>query len=128
MNVTIMCDSLLLKKALEMILADYITTFKKCDFVITDKKIPNLTKPQFIIANEEYANLKKPFSISQILIELEKFHKKQKLTNQVSNLVKENIEEKSEHLLKLETKIKALTNGYVNKLMQVIKEHYENRE
>lgn len=48
MKIAIVCQSLLLSKALKTFLAEMIVSYKQCDFVISDKKI-ELDKPVFYL-------------------------------------------------------------------------------
>ncbi|NOX14544.1 MAG: hypothetical protein GXP61_00620 [Epsilonproteobacteria bacterium] len=72
MKIALMCNSLLLTKTLEIFLKKNISTYKKCDFVISDQKL-ELDKPQFIVSGK-YSNLQFPFSQSSLIIGLDKFY------------------------------------------------------
>ena len=71
MKIALVCQSLLLSRALKSFLGDMIVPYKQCDFVISDKKI-ELDKPIFYISSHE-GNLVIPFSKSSLHIELDKF-------------------------------------------------------
>ena len=64
MKVAVVCQSLLLSKALHSFLGELIVPYKQCDFVISDKKI-ELDKPIFHISTLE-GELLIPFSKSTL--------------------------------------------------------------
>ncbi len=72
MKIALMCNSLLLTKSLEIFLKKNLSSYKKCDFVISDQKL-ELDKPQFVISDKS-SNLQSPFSESSLMIELDKFY------------------------------------------------------
>jgi len=117
MKIALMCQSLLLSKSLELFLKNKITTYKKCDFVITNKKI-EVNKPQFIIAIHD-AHLLIPFSESSLIVALEKFYNTNVLNlaqPQEEAIVPEN---------ELKDKIDEITTKFRNDLVSIIAQHYE---
>ncbi len=116
MKIALACDSLLLTKSLEIFLKKYIVTYKKCDFVVSDKKL-GLDKPEFVIS-DELSNLQRPFSQSSLMIKLEKFYEG------LSGNFKEDISniDKKEDLRK---KIDFLTQKFSDDLYSLVEEHYE---
>ena len=119
MRVSIVCQSLLLTRALELFLKNSLAPYKKCDFVICDREI-ELKKPQFIISNSENANLNLPFLKSTLIIKLEEFYKKLENNNQKENQVL-----KKKNFDSLEIKIEHLTKQFREELIKTIKEYYE---
>lgn len=118
MRIAIVCQSLLLSKALKAFLGDMVVPYKQCDFVISDKKI-ELDKPIFYISSTE-GNLLIPFSKSALLIELDKFFQHLLLRQgSVDDLV---LESKNTQLL--EEKITALTDKFRSDLIQTIRSYY----
>ncbi len=117
MKIALICHSLLLTKSLEIFLKNNITTYKKCDFVISDKKL-DIDKPQFIISGES-ADLDSPFSESALIIELEKFYNNNILS--ASKDTKTIIPQK----IDLEEKIDFITKKFRDDLVSVIKGYYE---
>jgi len=97
MKIALACDSLLLTKTLEIFLKKHITTYKKCDFVVSDKNI-EVEKPIFVISNKS-EDLKSPFSQASLMIELDKFYDTiyPKLGNDTTN--KNDIKEKINSLI-----------------------------
>ncbi|MDD3343038.1 MAG: hypothetical protein PHR87_05620 [Sulfurospirillaceae bacterium] len=71
MKIALVCQSLLLSRALKSFLGDNVVPYKKSDFVISDKKI-ELDKPIFFVSSIE-GDLLIPFSKSSLMIELDKF-------------------------------------------------------
>ncbi|MDX1809874.1 MAG: hypothetical protein R3331_10070 [Sulfurospirillaceae bacterium] len=117
MKIALICQSLLLSKSLEIFLKNKITSYKKCDFVICDKKL-DIDKPQFVISHND-ANLNMPFSESSLIIELEKFY-----NDEILNLpkVEESVSTKNEDL---EEKIDEITKKFRDDLINVIVQYYE---
>ena len=109
MKVAIICQSPLLEQSLKLFLKEYLESYKKSDFVITDKIIDDINKPQFIISfDRQQANLAIPFGKTTLMIALKKFYQAHKV-----NLPKKDIELQIEELLK----------EYTTKLMTIIKEN-----
>lgn len=121
MKIALACQSVLLEKSLEIFLKNYITPYKQCDFVISDKKI-EIEKPLFYIATDE-SDLNIPFSNTKLLLEIEKFFNENCLKRDKSIQIKS-----SEQGLKtneLEDKITKLTDEFRTNLIGIIKEYYE---
>jgi hypothetical protein len=115
MKIALACNSLLLTKTLEIFLKKNLTSYKKCDFVISDKNI-EMEKPLFVISGEK-ADLQVPFSESSLMIELDRFYAK--LTSKKSP--------KDEKIETIKEKIDILTKKFRDDLLEVIGEHYEQR-
>jgi len=83
---------------LELFLKEYLSPYKSCDIVISDKEI-NIDKPLFIISSSEESHLKKPFTRSQLMLKLNSFYKSSKKRfpeiryNEIPIELKEEIEE-----------------------------------
>lgn len=120
MKIALVCQSLLLSRALKSFLGEMIVPYKQCDFVISDKKI-ELDKPIFYISSNE-GNLVIPFSKSSLLIELDKFF--QHLILLQGNVDDMMLPMKSTHAL--EEKITALTEKFRVELIQTIRGYYGN--
>ncbi|QIR77110.1 hypothetical protein FA592_13070 [Sulfurospirillum diekertiae] len=120
MKVALVCQSLLLSRALKSFLGDLVVPYKQCDFVISDKKI-ELDKPIFYISSND-GNLIIPFSKSSLLIELDKFF--QRLIMFQGNV--DDMMPQSKHALDLEKKITVLTEKFREELIQTIRGYYGN--
>lgn len=118
MKIAIVCQSLLLSKALKTFLAEMIVSYKQCDFVISDKKI-ELDKPVFYLSSAE-GNILIPFSKSTLLIELDKFHQ-QLLMHQGTIDVFTDLPSKTQLL---EEKITELTDKFRVDLIQTLRNYY----
>lgn len=116
MKIALACQSILLEKALKIFLAPYLSTYKHCDFVISDKKI-EIEKPLFFVSSEN-SHLDMPFSKSSLLLELENFFDSLEPKQNESLHVKKNFHE-------LEEKILLLTEEFRENLVQTIKDYYE---
>ena len=120
MKIALVCQSLLLSRALKSFLGESVVAYKQCDFVISDKKI-ELDKPVFYISSHE-GNLMIPFSKSSLLLELDKFFQHLRLLQGMAD--EEVTTSKSTHLL--EEKITALTEKFRAELIQTIRGYYGN--
>ena len=113
MKVALVCQSLLLSRALKSFLGDTITPYKQCDFVISDKKI-ELDKPVFLLSHSE-GDLIIPFSKSALLIELDKFFKSLNAPKMVNT-------DPLHHTL--EEKIAQITDKFRAELIETIRGYY----
>ena len=120
MKIALVCQSLLLSRALKSFLGDLVVPYKQCDFVISDKKI-ELDKPIFYISSHE-GNLIIPFSKSSLHIELDKFF--QHLVLMHGNV--DDMMPQSQNSYALEEKITALTEKFRAELIQTIRGYYGN--
>ncbi|MCF6172713.1 MAG: hypothetical protein L3J44_02870 [Campylobacteraceae bacterium] len=114
MKIALMCNSLLLTKTLEIFLKKNISTYKKCDFVISDQKL-ELDKPQFIVSGE-YSSLQFPFSQSSLMIELDKFY------NNIYMKEELNIQNFQSNKDKIKQKVAFLIDKFKGDLMDVLDE------
>ena len=119
MKIAIVCQSLLLSKALKKFLGEQIVSYKQCDFVISDRKI-ELDKPVFYISPFE-GHLLIPFSKSSLLIELDKFFHHLVMLQSSADLL-HNVKDTN----LLEEKITALTDKFRTDLIQTIRDYYGN--
>lgn len=120
MKIALVCQSLLLSRALKSFLGSAVVSYKQCDFVVSDKKI-ELDKPIFFISSSE-GNLLIPFSGSSLIIALEKF-------NQDMILNDGKVEEvlpKNKTAILLEEKISQLTEQFRKELIQTIRSYSDN--
>ncbi len=119
MKIALACNSLLLTKSLEIFLKKNLTSYKKCDFVISDQKM-EIEKPLFLIS-DDMSNLQVPFSESSLMIELDKFYVS--LTsdkvpqNENSKIIGDEVKEK----------IDFLTKKFRDDLIEVMQEYYEKK-
>ncbi len=117
MKIAIVCQSLLLSKALHSFLGEMVVPYKQCDFAISDQPV-ELDKPVFCISSV-CGDLVIPFSKSTLIIELEKFYKGY-----------EHISESKEESLDipdvLEEKIAALTERFRKELIDTLRAYYGN--
>jgi hypothetical protein len=101
------CDSVLLEESLKIFLSSYIESYKKSDFVITDKKL-DIDKPQFIISHHGAADLHPPFGQSTLIRSLEKFYASITQDGPITSL---------------EVQVEELLKEYTTKLMNLVKAH-----
>ena len=117
MKISLVCQSLLLSRALQSFLGEMVVSYKQCDFVISDKKI-ELDKPIFYISSSE-GELIIPFSKSSLMLELDRFYKN--VFNQDARF-----ENKEQSNMILEEKISALTEKFRKELIQTIRDYCGN--
>ncbi|EAI8890707.1 ornithine carbamoyltransferase [Campylobacter coli] len=80
MKISLECKDLIIEKALELFLKEYLVMKKDCDFIISDEKI-STQKPLFIIAkNSPFLSL--PFSKEALMNSLNEFDSALKATAQ----------------------------------------------
>lgn len=118
-----MCDSILIKKSLEIFLEDYISPYEQCDVVISDRKL-STEKPLCFIGAGEDADIRKPFSRAQLVLGLEQFVKKHARSRIASYQppLPETLQEISGNELK--EQISHLTRSYVNDIVRLIESYY----
>ena len=116
MKIALVCQSLLLSRALKSFLGDMIFPYKQCDFVISDKKI-ELDKPIFYISSSE-GDLLIPFSKSSLSIELDRFWQRLNALAPTEDMPS------NQHTLLLEEKITALTESFRQELIHTIRDYY----
>ena len=117
MKIALACQSVLLEKSLEIFLKSYITPYKQCNFVISDREI-EIDKPLFYIATEN-SDLIMPFSKSALMLKVENFYGSLFKEEQKESIVKVDIKD-------IEEKITKLTDNFRDDLVNLIKEHYDN--
>lgn len=119
LKISIMCDSLLLQNSLEIFLREYLSSYKQCEMVLSDKK-RDINKPIVIINSSKNADIKIPFSRSSLLVDLQNIYQKKfnKNSNQKSKTQKNS-------LWQLERKIDKLTLEFRENLIKTIREFYE---
>lgn len=120
MKIALVCQSLLLSRALKSFLGETISSYKQCDFVISDKKI-ELDKPIFYISSLQ-GDLLIPFSQSSLMLALEKFYQNLLTNNMAPHLIAEH--QKTNILL--EEKVLELTEKFRKELIQTIRDYCEN--
>lgn len=118
MKIALVCQSLLLARALKSFLKENIVPYKQCDFVISDKKI-ELDKPIFFISTHQDANLSMPFSKTSLLLSTETFYQ-QLFVPEVSSY--RDLPERDF----LEEKIASLTEKFRQELVQTLRDYYGN--
>lgn len=118
MKIAILCDSPLLHRALEYYLKDYLTSYRKCDFVIADKKIET-DKPLCLVSTQQDAHIQKPFTPAQLLVGIENFAKSLKLYSAFQEIG----EGHRDYALKC--KIEAASARFAEEIYWIITEYYE---
>ncbi len=114
-----MCDSLLLQNSLEIFLREYLSSYKQCELVLSDKK-RDLQKPVIVINSSNDSDIKIPFSKSSLLLGLQELYR---LKYPAKDNKNKNI--KKDKLWKLERKIDKLTLQFRENLIQTIRDFYE---
>ena len=122
MKVAVICNSLLLRKSLEIFLRDRLSSQSGCDFVVSDRAL-EVDKPVFLITREKDTNLAKPFSKTRLIRALEEYYKS------IGGVIDEEkviITEPEAAIAddgEMEQKIRKLTDDFVSGLMQVFREY-----
>jgi len=118
MKIALVCQSLLLARALKSFLKENIVPYKQCDFVISDKKI-ELDKPIFYVSVKDNADLSIPFSKTALLLSTQSFY------NRLQDVECEKESETHTHDF-LEEKIASLTEKFRQELVQTLRDYYGN--
>lgn len=111
MKVAVECECIVMQKALEIFLKDFLVEHEKADFIVSDTK-KNGDKSVFMISDDSaYMNL--PFSKEKLILALEEYgfmleYKKDEELNG-----------------SIEDKISNLCDNFKINLINIIKEHYE---
>ena len=118
MKISVLCESPLLQKTFKNFLGTNLYKEDESDILIADYKIE--TKKEFIlVSNTKEADLKKPFTKEELFdilnLKFEKL-KKFKQNNKAQNSLK-NDKEKI-----MEQRLRNLTNQYIKKVLQIVKE------
>ena len=122
MKVAVICNSLLLRKSLEIFLRDRLSSQSGCDFVVSDRAL-EVDKPVFLITREKDTNLAKPFSKTRLVKALDEYYKS------IGGIIEEEkaVIAESEVVMadsgEMEQKIRKLTDDFVSGLMQVFREY-----
>jgi hypothetical protein len=120
MKIAIVCQSLLLERALKLFLKPYVAPLKQCDFVVCDHQLET-NLPQFKIKTPD-ANLPFPFSKSSLIHSLEEFFRTIKDTN--STAVKGLTDSKKRDFSLLENRLNEICAEFNAKIIKTVKEHY----
>jgi len=87
MKVYIECNSLLIQKALEYYLDEFITPKDEADFIISDHNMQS-QKPLFLISKSDKGDLKNPFTKKMLFDALESFNYKHKDSSEENHELK----------------------------------------
>ncbi|NPA74328.1 MAG: hypothetical protein GXO12_06400 [Epsilonproteobacteria bacterium] len=119
MKISLVCESLLLKKSLEIFLKDSVTTHKNSDMILSDRKI-TANKPVVTVGYTDKFDIVAPFSKSDLLANLRMLYRKR---------LKRDSTPKSKNGKKdinmLENEIEKLTVKFREDLIKTIREYYE---
>jgi len=119
LKLSIICDSLLLQNSLEIFLREYLSSYKQCKMVLSDKK-RDIDKPVVIINSSKDADIRIPFSKSSLLVDLQNIYQK---TFKKDGIGQKKAEQSN--LWKLERKIDKLTLEFRENLIKTIRDFYE---
>jgi len=75
MKITLLCDSLLLKKSLESYLHGHIVSSKYAELIICDRFL-NSKKPTLLVGHTKKADLRVPFTKAELFWALEEYYLK----------------------------------------------------
>ncbi len=124
MKLCIMCQSTLLQKALEYYLAEFLTSYKDCEFVLCDTHL-NINKPICLLNNSNASHIKKPFTPVSLFKDLQDFyHTKIKKHLQLSSNI---IPKELLHIQdpKLQTKIDHILQEFSQRIYQTL--HHDEK-
>jgi hypothetical protein len=105
----IVCDSPLLKKALEKMIKTRLAPLNRCDLAISDKPLA-IDKPTLVIGD----HIPKPFSRERLFSAIAFFERLEALKNASIEALNQNDRRGKEE------RISALTNRYAKDLLQIL--------
>lgn len=118
MKIAVVCNSILLTRALEIFLKPYLVPIKQADFVVCDYEA-SFDRPIF--------NPKKdvlfPFSKANLMLSIESFCKVHADVIKIKNELLEK-EERDSGFAKLQTKINSIMKKYEDEILKTVREHY----
>ncbi len=117
LKVAVVCDSILLRRGLEIFLRDKLTDFSTADVVISDRKF-ECDKPLLVVSNDSDADIKKPFGKAKLLSLLDNYEKELDIKKDIFEPKKEQAEEPVESL---EQQIASLTKEFSERLLELLK-------
>jgi len=123
LKIAIVCDSVLLKKSLEIFLKNEISDFSTADIVISDRRF-ECNKPLLLIGNQADADIKKPFGKVKLLSVLDNYEKELNIRQEVLS-PKIEIKECENIESTLEEQIGRLTHEFSTKLIAIIRANNE---
>lgn len=130
MKIAIDCESPLLQKSLEIFLEPYLSSYRQCNIVIRDKKVPDESKKSLYISSNSDADLIKPFSKSQLIMSIDNLIERKDSLKEMSSMIDEMDKELSFYdenrdFSILQRRIEMLTNEYQHNIIKAIKAFYE---
>ncbi len=128
MRIAVECQSPLLQKSLELFLAKYLSSSKKCDIIVRDEECLGDSRC-FYIGSDANADLLKPFSKSQLILALEKRYEELYRSSEKTEdeAIKEEYfeEDDSMDFSILQKRIEFLTQEYQENILRAVKAFYE---
>lgn len=120
MKLAIICDSPLLDRCLEYYLREHVTSYRQCDFIVSDKPL-KVDKPLCLISTSQDAYIPKPFTRTQLILGLEAFFKSLKLRPPFDEI------SEGHQDFALKKRIEEATSRFSQELYWMITEHYEGK-
>lgn len=118
-KVCVMCDSLLVKKSVEMFLKDYVSDYKSCNLVISDRE-REVDKPVVLLGAEEGMGIPRPYTRSSLLLFMDKYQKQMEGKKALGELLDEEREP-------LEAVLEKLAAKFAKEVAQAVRNHMENQ-
>lgn len=117
LKVAIVCESILLKKSLELFLRDRISDFSSADIVISERKF-ECNKPILVVSNVQDADIKKPFGKAKLVSILENYERELEIKKEI---LEKKVGSAGGEIDRLEREIRELTEEFSARLIQIIK-------
>jgi hypothetical protein len=124
MKIAVQCQSPLLQKALELFLAQYLSSAKQCEIIVRDEECLNDNRC-FYISSEKGADLVKPFSKSQLILALEEKYKALGYKKEVQESLQQKVDGENLDFSILQKRIEQLTQEYQSNILRAVKAFYE---
>lgn len=135
MKVAVQCESPLLQRSLELFLKGHLSSLKKCDVVIRDRRVADEERPMLLISSDADADIVKPFSRSQLMLALDQLvqkkgqlHHVRAITEEMESAEREEPaapQECKDDFEILQKRIELITKEYQQNLLRTIRAFYE---
>ncbi len=119
MKVAVVCDSILLKKSLEIFLRDRLSDFSTSDVVISDRRF-ECERPILFVGNDSNADIKKPFGKVKLLAMLENYENELNIKNEVLEIKKPVVQIPEDTM---ENQLDSLVKEFSQRLVDIVKAH-----
>jgi hypothetical protein len=117
LKVAVVCDSVLLKKSLELFLRGKLSDFASADVVISDRNF-ECEKPILLVGNSNNCDIKKPFGKVKLISLLENYENDVKVKKEILEPKTKSVQSSDKSM---EDQLDSLLKEFTRKLVEIIK-------